>query len=131
MHILGVLLTRYMVRHFNAVIYLEFLFVFLLQKNRSISRSHVAQCSQLHDHDEEAIVTSSRQWILDTIAKGTSQKQADMVTFLVSTLLCQHQPTSEAEVFSALLALSHIDFLNQGILIFCPSPISLYCFSFS
>ncbi|KAL5962036.1 Cytoskeleton-associated protein 5-A [Taenia solium] len=90
----------------------------------SVSRSQLMQCSRLTGlDDEEGRLRALRQWMLEVLAEDDRAKEARMVTFLVSKLLASpslSSPSSTCDtdcaktLDTALLAISHLDFLHQS-----------------
>ncbi|VDK34929.1 unnamed protein product [Taenia asiatica] len=90
----------------------------------SVSRSQLMQCSRLTGpDDEEGRLRALRQWMLEVLAEDDRAKEARMVAFLVSKLLASpslSSPSSTCDtdcaktLDTALLAISHLDFLHQS-----------------
>ncbi|KAL5111518.1 Cytoskeleton-associated protein 5-A [Taenia crassiceps] len=90
----------------------------------SVSRSQLMQCSRLTGpDDEEGRLRALRQWMLEVLAEDDRAKETRMVAFLVSKLLASpllSSPPSTSDtdcaktLDTALLAVSHLDFLHQS-----------------
>ena len=84
-----------------------------MSKSQLLQRSHFASGSE----DGENRLRSSRQWILDVLAADDRAMEARMISFLISKLLASPIPPSSydgaVQLDSALLAISHLDFLHQ------------------
>ncbi|KAH9287237.1 Cytoskeleton-associated protein 5 [Echinococcus granulosus] len=90
----------------------------------SVSRSQPMQCSRLTGpDDEEGCLHALRQWMLGVLAEDDRTKEARMVAFLVSKLLASPSLSPSPSTCdndwaktldTALLAVSHLDFLHQS-----------------
>uniref|UniRef100_A0A5K3EUU2 TOG domain-containing protein n=1 Tax=Mesocestoides corti TaxID=53468 RepID=A0A5K3EUU2_MESCO len=81
----------------------------------SVSRSHLAQCSHLVPSDDcDELLRVYREWMLDVLAEDNRDKEAQMVSFLVSNLITAPTTDNVDRVDSALMAISHLNFLHHS-----------------